>query len=97
MFQNEHPEIRLIPINMSNGVARMYAHVTGTADMRGPVDAAGQRQCRKVHADGMRWVYTGDLGYMDEDGFVYFRGRIKRMIVSSGYNIYPAEMENILD
>ena len=31
MFQNEHPEIRLIPINMSNGVARMYAHVTGTA------------------------------------------------------------------
>ena len=51
----------------------------------------------KVHADGMRWVYTGDLGYMDEDGFVYFRGRIKRMIVSSGYNIYPAEMENILD
>ena len=51
----------------------------------------------KVHADGLRWVYTGDLGYMDEDGFVYFRGRIKRMIVSSGYNIYPAEMENILD
>ena len=51
----------------------------------------------KVHSDGMRWVYTGDLGYMDEDGFVYFRGRIKRMIVSSGYNIYPAEMENILD
>lgn len=51
----------------------------------------------KVHADGMRWVYTGDLGYMDDEGFVYFRGRIKRMIVSSGYNIYPAEMENILD
>ena len=51
----------------------------------------------KVHADGMRWVYTGDLGYMDPEGFVFFRGRIKRMIVSSGYNIYPAEMENILD
>ena len=51
----------------------------------------------KVHKDGLRWVYTGDLGVMDEDGFVYFKGRIKRMIVSSGYNIYPAEMENILD
>lgn len=34
---------------------------------------------------------------MDEEGFVYFKGRIKRMIVSSGYNIYPAEMENILE
>ena len=49
------------------------------------------------HSDGLTWVYTGDLGIMDEEGFVYFRGRSKRMIVSSGYNIYPAQMENILD
>ena len=49
------------------------------------------------HSDGLRWVRTGDLGVMDEDGFVYFKGRLKRMIVSSGYNIYPVEMENILD
>jgi long-chain acyl-CoA synthetase len=49
------------------------------------------------HADGLTWVYTGDLGYMDSDGFVFFKGRIKRMIISSGYNIYPAQLENILD
>ncbi len=49
------------------------------------------------HADGLTWVYTGDLGTMDEEGFIYFRGRAKRMIVSSGYNIYPAQLENILD
>ena len=42
-------------------------------------------------------VYTGDLGTMDEQGFVYFKGRAKRMIISSGYNIYPAQIENILD
>ncbi|MCD7767471.1 MAG: hypothetical protein LUH06_01555, partial [Oscillospiraceae bacterium] len=42
-------------------------------------------------------VYTGDLGTMDEQGFVYFRGRAKRMIISSGYNIYPGQLENILD
>ena len=51
----------------------------------------------RSHADGLTWVYTGDLGTMDEDGFVYFKGRAKRMIVSSGYNIYPAQLENILD
>ncbi|MBP3816595.1 MAG: AMP-binding protein [Firmicutes bacterium] len=51
----------------------------------------------RTHADGLTWVYTGDLGYMDDEGFIYFRGRSKRMIVSSGYNIYPGQIENILD
>ncbi|MBR3310343.1 MAG: AMP-binding protein [Solobacterium sp.] len=51
----------------------------------------------RTHADGLTWVYTGDLGVMDDEGFIYFRGRAKRMIVSSGYNIYPAQLENILD
>ncbi|MGI6071865.1 MAG: class I adenylate-forming enzyme family protein [Lachnospiraceae bacterium] len=51
----------------------------------------------RAHEDGLTWVYTGDLGVMDDQGFVYFKGRSKRMIVSSGYNIYPAQMENILD
>ena len=51
----------------------------------------------RQHSDGETWVYTGDLGYMDEDGFIYFKGRAKRMIISSGYNIYPAQLENILD
>ena len=54
-------------------------------------------QTLRKHADGLTWVYTGDLGSMDEQGFVYFKGRAKRMIVTSGYNVYPAQMENILD
>ncbi len=51
----------------------------------------------RKHEDGLTWVYTGDLGTMDEDGFVYFRGRAKRMIITSGYNVYPGQLENILD
>ena len=54
-------------------------------------------QTLRRHADGLTWVYTGDLGTMDEEGFIYFRGRSKRMIISSGYNIYPAQLENIFD
>lgn len=51
----------------------------------------------RKHEDGLTWVYTGDLGVMDAQGFVYFKGRAKRMIVTSGYNVYPAQIENILD
>ena len=49
------------------------------------------------HADGRIWMHSGDLGKMDEDGFVYFSQRIKRMIITSGYNVYPGQLENIID
>ena len=54
-------------------------------------------QTLRHHADGLTWVYTGDLGIMDSEGFIFFRGRAKRMIISSGYNVYPGQLENILD
>lgn len=54
-------------------------------------------QTLQIHADGRKWVHTGDLGHMDEDGFIYFKQRIKRMIITSGYNVYPSQLENILD
>ena len=54
-------------------------------------------QTLQTHPDGRVWVHTGDLGCMDDDGFVYFKQRIKRMIVTSGYNVYPSQLENVLD
>ena len=62
--------------------------------MHHPAETA---QTLRRHDDGLTWVYTGDLGTMDDQGFVYFKGRAKRMIVTSGYNVYPAQIENILD
>lgn len=50
----------------------------------------------KKHKDKKVWLHSGDLGYMDSDGFIYFKSRLKRMIVSSGYNIYPGQIEEII-
>lgn len=72
--------------------------VSGPTVMLGYMDNEEEtRQTLKLHIDGRIWLHTGDLGYMDNDGFVYFRQRIKRMIVTSGYNVYPSQLENIID
>ncbi len=49
------------------------------------------------HSDGRIWLHTGDLGSIDEDGYVYFRQRIKRMIITSGYNVYPSQVEKAIE
>ena len=51
----------------------------------------------KLHKDGRVWLHTGDIGHFGEDGLVYFGQRLKRMIISSGYNIYPTHIESIIN
>jgi long-chain acyl-CoA synthetase len=72
--------------------------LAGPSVMKGYLDMPEETaETMRRHADGLTWVYTGDLGTMDDEGFIHFRGRAKRMIISSGYNIYPAQLENIFD
>jgi len=47
--------------------------------------------------DGVRWFDDGLIGYMDEDGYVYLTGRVKEMIICGGVNIYPNEIERIIN
>ena len=47
--------------------------------------------------DGKPWVRTGDMGIVDEEGFLFFTGRKKRIIVISGYNIYPYSIEQMIN
>ncbi len=54
-------------------------------------------QTLRVHDDGRTYLHTGDLGRMDEDGFIYFVQRLKRMIITNGYNVYPSQVENVID
>ncbi len=72
--------------------------VSGPSVMIGYVDNEEETASTlRRHTDNRVWLHTGDLGYMDEDGFIYFRQRIKRMIISSGYNVYPGQLENMID
>lgn len=51
----------------------------------------------RTHDDGNVWLHTGDLGTMDEDGFIYYKQRMKRLIIVSGINVYPSQVENAID
>lgn len=76
---------------------------TGELILRGPTVMKGYFNAPEETADALRkdedghiWLHTGDLGYMDQEGYVYFKQRLKRMIVSGGYNIYPQNIEDVI-
>ena len=72
--------------------------IAGPTTMKGYLHETEEtKNTIRHHDDGLDWVYTGDLGVMDTEGFVYFKGRIKRVIVASGYNVYPSELERIFE
>ena len=60
-------------------------------------DDAETAQALRLHDDGKIWLHTGDIGHLGEDGFIYFAQRLKRIIISSGYNIYPTHLESIIN
>ncbi|MGM7693077.1 hypothetical protein ACS65S_13660 [Staphylococcus saprophyticus] len=47
--------------------------------------------------ENFEWFYTGDIGYIDNDGFLYIQGRIKEQINIDGYKVNPSSIEKILD
>ncbi|MBE5820798.1 MAG: long-chain fatty acid--CoA ligase [Clostridiales bacterium] len=72
--------------------------ISGPSVMKGYLDDEKETKLTlRKHKDGLTWMYTGDLGYMDKDGFIYFKQRLKRIIISSGYCLYPQYIENIID
>lgn len=72
--------------------------ISGPTVMLGYLDNEKEtNEMLQIHKDGLVWLHTGDMGMMDEDGVVFYRQRIKRMIISSGYNIYPAHVEQVIE
>ena len=72
--------------------------ISGPTMMKGyynkPVETAA---ILRTHTDGRVWVHTGDVGYLDEDGFVYLDSRIKRLIIRhDGFKVFPSMIENVV-
>lgn len=86
-------------VEPSTYISKKYGEIgeivlTGPTTMIGYIDNAKEtNEVLQMHPDGRIWLHTGDLGYMASDGFIYFTQRLKRMIVTSGYNVYPSEVE----
>ena len=72
--------------------------ITGPTVFFGYLDGEENQHVKKRHKDGKTWIHSQDYGYIDEDGYVFIKGRIKRMIVRpDGHNNYPMEMESVLN
>lgn len=72
--------------------------VSGSTVMQGYYNDEGKLGVGLTYDEnGTAWVRSGDLGYKDEEGFIFFAGRKKRVIIISGYNVYPVDIENLMD
>ena len=72
--------------------------VSGPTVMAGYLETVKEERGIGIYTDkdGREWVLTGDLGKLDEDGYVVFAGRMKRLVIISGYNVYPNDVEKLL-
>ena len=104
--QNKHgsigcalPYCELRIADAENAATTMPIGEVGELMVRGPIVMMGyfgdeEKTRETLEPDG--WLHTGDLGSMDEDGCVYIVDRKKDMILTGGYNVYPAEIERVL-
>jgi long-chain acyl-CoA synthetase len=85
-------------VDIETGTRVLPAGDTGEIRIRGPQVMAGYWQMPEETAVALRdgWLYTGDIGKMDEDGYLYIVDRKKDMIIASGYNVYPRDVEEVI-
>jgi fatty-acyl-CoA synthase len=91
-----HTQVRVVGIEDNRPLP---PRVTGEIVVRGPNVTPGYWRNPEATAaafDDGGWFHSGDIGYLDEDGYLYIVDRLKDMIISGGENIYPAEVERAL-
>jgi long-chain acyl-CoA synthetase len=85
-------------VDLETGTRVMPTGERGEIRVRGPQFTKGYRNRPEENARQIRdgWLYTGDIGYYDEDGYMFLVDRKKEMIIVGGYNVYPREIDELL-
>lgn len=92
------PATNIEIVDPAEGNVRLPTGAIGEIRAHGPQLMSGYRNLPELSAETLRegWLYTGDLGELDGDGYLFVRGRKKDMVIVSGYNVYPREVEEVL-
>ena len=92
------PQTEIQVVDLETGAEVLETGQKGEIRVTGPQVMSGYRNRPEETALALRdgWLYTGDIGELDEDGYLYIRGRKKEMLLVSGYNVFPREIEEIL-
>ena len=85
-------------LEIRHGDKKLETNQIGEIVVKGPMVTSGYYDAEKANKESFlsNWFYTGDMGYVDEDGFLYVVDRRSDLIISGGENIYPAEIEDVL-
>jgi long-chain acyl-CoA synthetase len=92
------PETDVAVVDLETGTRVMPPYERGEIRVRGPqmVSSYRNRPEETNHTIREGWVYTGDIGYFDDEGYLFVVDRKKELIISGGYNIYPREVDEVL-
>jgi long-chain acyl-CoA synthetase len=92
------PDVDVRIADMDTGEGSLPAGEVGEIVLRAPQLMVGYWQRPEATAEMLRgeWLYTGDLGYLDEDGYMYISGRKKNLIKPSGFQVWPREVEDVI-
>ena len=92
------PETRIEIVDLETGTRVMPVGERGEVRLRGPQFTVGYRNRPEETAEAIRdgWLYTGDVGYLDEDGYLFLVDRKKEMILVGGFNVYPREVDEVM-
>jgi long-chain acyl-CoA synthetase len=92
------PDTDLKIVDLSDGTKEMSMGEAGEILIKGPQVMSGYYKMPEETANALKdgWLYTGDIGKMDEEGYFYIVDRKKDMIIAGGYNIYPREIDEVL-
>ena len=95
---NPVPETWVEIVDVETGERVLPVGEAGEARVKGPQVMRGYRNNPEETARTLRdgWVYTGDVGYVDEDGYLFLVDRKKDMVIVGGYNVYPREIDEVL-